>query len=113
MRPSRDSVATFILGCAFSWCTGITARAAPAELELEDLGPVLTKILETDFTDVPALAAAAVVDGEIRAAGAAGLRKRGATDKVTLDDKFHVGSNTKSMTATLGVILDKYLTKTE
>ncbi len=54
---------------------------------------------------VPALAAAAVLDGKIVAAGAAGVRKHGDPTRVTIDDKFHIGSCTKSMTATLAAIL--------
>src|ERR1043165_8579602 len=46
--------------------------------------------------------AAAVLRGErIIAQGAAGVRKRGSADGITLDDRFHLGSCTKAMTATL------------
>ncbi len=54
---------------------------------------------------LPALAAAAVVDGEITELAATGLRKSGDDEEVTLDDKWHIGSCTKSMTATLAAIL--------
>lgn len=56
---------------------------------------------------LPALAAAAVAGGRIVTAGAVGTRKAGATPAVSLDDRFHVGSCTKSMTATLAAILVK------
>src|SRR5262245_19023013 len=46
--------------------------------------------------------AAAVLRGErIIAQGAAGVRKRGSAERITLDDQFHLGSCTKAMTATL------------
>jgi CubicO group peptidase (beta-lactamase class C family) len=46
--------------------------------------------------------AAAVLRGErIIAQGAAGVRKRGAAERITLVDRFHLGSCTKAMTATL------------
>src|SRR5437762_13597186 len=46
--------------------------------------------------------AAAVLRGErIIAQGAAGVRKRGTAERITLDDRFHLGSCTKAMTATL------------
>src|SRR6267142_2410958 len=46
--------------------------------------------------------AAAVLRGErIIAQGAAGVRKRGTAERITLDDQFHLGSCTKAMTATL------------
>ena len=51
------------------------------------------------------LVAAAVVNDEIVAVGATGIRKLGDKAKVTIDDKFHIGSNTKSMTATLAAIM--------
>jgi CubicO group peptidase (beta-lactamase class C family) len=54
---------------------------------------------------VPGLVAAAVYDGKIIAAGATGVRKKGDPMPVTIDDKFHLGSCTKSMTGTLAAIL--------
>ena len=53
----------------------------------------------------PALAAAVVVDGKIVVTNAVGFRKNGGTEKVTVDDKFHLGSVTKSMTATVAAML--------
>jgi CubicO group peptidase (beta-lactamase class C family) len=53
----------------------------------------------------PALAAAVVVDGKIVVTSAVGLRKNGGTEKVTVDDQFHLGSVTKSMTATVAAML--------
>jgi CubicO group peptidase (beta-lactamase class C family) len=55
--------------------------------------------------DLPALAAAVVVDGKIVATNAVGFRKNGGPEKVTVDDKFHLGSVTKSMTATVAAML--------
>src|SRR5262245_38420614 len=50
--------------------------------------------------------AAAVLRGErIIAQGAAGVRKRGTAERITLDDRFHLGSCTKAMTATLIAVL--------
>jgi len=51
--------------------------------------------------DVPALAGAAVVGGEVKAVGAVGRRALGHPEKVAAADKFHIGSCTKAMTATL------------
>ncbi len=50
---------------------------------------------------IPALGGAAIVDGELKALGVVGLRKAGGEEPVTVDDKWHIGSCTKSMTATL------------
>lgn len=54
---------------------------------------------------VPGLAAAAIVEGEIVALGAAGYRDTDAPDAVTIDDKWHIGSCTKSMTASVAAML--------
>jgi CubicO group peptidase (beta-lactamase class C family) len=55
--------------------------------------------------NLPALAAAVVVDGKIVVTNAVGFRKNGGPEKVTVDDKFHLGSVTKSMTATVAAML--------
>src|SRR5882672_4345894 len=49
---------------------------------------------------------AAVLRGErIIAQGVAGVRKRGTAERIRLDDRFHLGSCTKAMTATLAAML--------
>ncbi len=54
---------------------------------------------------LPALAAGAVKKGKLLAVGAVGIRKVGTPDAVTPADKFHIGSCTKAMTATLAARL--------
>ncbi|MAQ19745.1 MAG: penicillin-binding protein [Sandaracinus sp.] len=50
--------------------------------------------------------AAAVLDPEgLVAVGAVGLRRQGGTEGVTTDDRWHLGSDTKAMTATLAALL--------
>lgn len=63
----------------------------------------LDSYLETVRTQfgVPGVVAAVVSKGEITEAGAAGVRALGRDEKVTIDDRFHIGSDTKAMTATL------------
>lgn len=51
--------------------------------------------------DLPALAGAIVTSKGLVAVGAVGVRKYGTATPVTLDDQFHLGSDTKAMTATL------------
>jgi CubicO group peptidase (beta-lactamase class C family) len=46
-----------------------------------------------------------VVDGKVVVTNAVGFRKNGGTEKVTVDDQFHLGSVTKSMTATVAAML--------
>ena len=70
---------------------------------MEDLSELLKPLL--DETDVPSVAAAVVFGSEIHAAGAVGVRKRGDPTPVTVNDKYHIGSCAKAMTATLAGIL--------
>jgi CubicO group peptidase (beta-lactamase class C family) len=71
---------------------------APASLDKE-LQPYLAKY------ELPALAAAVVKDGQIIAAGAVGTRRVGTNIPVTIHDRFHLGSDTKAMTALLAAML--------
>ncbi|HEX4122561.1 MAG TPA: serine hydrolase domain-containing protein [Verrucomicrobiae bacterium] len=54
---------------------------------------------------LPALAVVVVKDGKICDRAAVGVRKLGDPASVTTNDLFHIGSDTKSMTATLTAIL--------
>ena len=67
----------------------------------------LTPLLETSLKEskLPALAAAAVSATELKGIGATGLRQLGESATVSINDKFHLGSCTKPMTATLTAIL--------
>jgi CubicO group peptidase (beta-lactamase class C family) len=55
--------------------------------------------------NLPTLAAALVRGGEIVASGAIGTRRAGADIAVTLTDCFHIGSDTKAMTAVIATAL--------
>ena len=55
--------------------------------------------------DLPAIAAAIVTRGEIVAAGAVGTRRAGTTNPVSVEDRFHIGSDTKAMTSLLAAML--------
>jgi len=52
-------------------------------------------------SDVPAVAAAVVTSAGIQFVGAVGVRKRGTEIPVMLDERWHLGSDTKAMTSTL------------
>ncbi|HWD20814.1 MAG TPA: serine hydrolase domain-containing protein [Verrucomicrobiae bacterium] len=54
---------------------------------------------------VPAMAAAYVTSKGLVAAGVVGVRKQGTDIAATLDDQWHLGSDTKAMTATLAAKL--------
>ena len=55
--------------------------------------------------DLPALAAAVVQDGKIIVSGAVGTHRVGTDIPVTINDRFHIGSDTKAMTALLAAML--------
>lgn len=80
----------------------LTARAQSPQAIIENY---LEPIRETH--NLPAIASAVIVDGKLWGVGAVGTRKAGETIPVTVEDKFHLGSDTKSMTATLIALLVK------
>src|SRR5215217_7333846 len=75
------------------------ARSAP-----QDVSPLLTPIIEK--FKIPGMVAAVVTanDGTVML-GAAGVRRAGFPETITPADRFHLGSCTKAMTATLCAIL--------
>jgi hypothetical protein len=54
--------------------------------------------------DLPAVAAAIVKKGEIVASGAVGTRRAGTSSPVTVEDRFHIGSDTKAMTSLIAAM---------
>jgi CubicO group peptidase (beta-lactamase class C family) len=65
----------------------------------ENLNSLLEPIRQS--YDLPALAAAIVTSRALIASGAVGVRKYGTNSPVTVNDQFHLGSDTKAMTATM------------
>ena len=108
MRTTKSRGMLLLL--AYSLSAVVAGAAAEAEAETIPKAPVsdtITELLETIRVrhGFPALAAAVVVDGEIVATNAVGIRKQGGPETVTVRDRFHIGSVTKSMTATLAAML--------
>lgn len=92
-------ILTSLLVVAVSTVIAPPARsAAPNSLDA-----ILTPYLSQN--NLPALAAAVVRQGRIVAAGAVGTRRVGAKIPVTLNDRFHIGSDTKAFTALLAAML--------
>ncbi|WP_114394794.1 serine hydrolase domain-containing protein [Oleisolibacter albus] len=90
---------------------GVLLLARPGLGLAEEGQPVSAGGLEAELelirshNGVPALGAAIVhADGRVEVA-ATGLRRRGQPDRVTADDLWHIGSNTKAMTAVLAARL--------
>ena len=85
---------------------GLLMWASGARAENGDLDTYLETVRTSHA--LPALAAAVVKDGEVIASGAVGVRALGTDVPVTIDDRFHLGSDTKAMTATLaGMMVDE------
>ncbi|MDB6079873.1 MAG: penicillin-binding protein beta-lactamase class [Akkermansiaceae bacterium] len=86
-----------LLLLSFAFALSPVLRAA------DDVSAEIAPLIEGK--PVPGLAVAAVLDGKIIATGATGIRKLGDPAKVTVADQFHLGSCTKSMTATLAAMI--------
>lgn len=94
-----------VIGCAGA---GSEPAAWPAprvgpETPPDDLGPRLAELCTS--RGVPGLAAALVRGGRIEAIGVAGVRSLGGDDPIRVDDRFHIASCTKSMTAMVAASL--------
>jgi CubicO group peptidase (beta-lactamase class C family) len=73
---------------------------------VKDVSALLAPIIEKH--DIPGIAAAVVQSGETVAVGVAGVRTRGKSEKIATADRFHIGSDTKAMTAMLcGILVDE------
>ncbi|MEK6703627.1 MAG: serine hydrolase domain-containing protein [Planctomycetota bacterium] len=88
---------------AMSCFLGSCALACDTDPMPKDVSGALAKIVET--SKIPGMAAAIYKDGAVTTTGAAGLRALGREEKVTIQDKWHLGSCTKAMTATLAGVL--------
>src|SRR5688572_18031048 len=72
----------------------------------KDVSSLLAPVIQK--RGVPGIAAAVVRNGEVVALGVAGVRARGKPEKVAAADRFHIGSDTKAMTAMLcGILVDE------
>jgi CubicO group peptidase (beta-lactamase class C family) len=85
------------------------SRLAPVASAEERAPKDLSDLLERTRKDhrLPGMAAAVVRGDQIAAEGVAGVRRVGTDDKITLDDRFAIGSCTKRMTAVMiGRVID-------
>ena len=85
------------------------AGGTPAEGPTGEFQDLLeTRVAELrDDTGLTAVAVAVTVGGDLAAAAVTGERRRDSGIGVTVDDRWHVGSITKSMTATLLAVLEE------
>ena len=71
----------------------------PAKAQAQDISSTLAEIIKKH--QIPGMVAVMIEGGEITGQGHAGLRRADRPDAIALNDQFHLGSNTKAMTATL------------
>lgn len=83
-------------------CLALPGMLQPASQAQTSLDGLLEPVRSRH--GLPALAAAVVVRGEVVALGAVGSRRNDARIPVTVDDRFHLGSCTKAMTAVMAAI---------
>ncbi len=81
--------------------------AIPAPVTKESGDTDLAELLNSIRLEerLPGLAAAIIVDGKLHSAAAVGVREIGTDNWLTVNDKFLIGSCTKSFTASLAAVL--------
>ena len=84
-----------------------TFLPAGADAQIRGSNASLDPILRPYLTRyrLPAVAAAVVSKGKIVASGAVGTRRAGTDSPVSVEDRFHIGSDTKAMTCLLAAML--------
>lgn len=97
-RETSNRKGSALVACFLGIC--ILAKGQSPVL---DLGPILEPILSE--SELPSIAAAVMLGEDLRGIGALGVRKLGDPTLVTKEDKYHIGSCTKMMTATLAAVL--------
>jgi CubicO group peptidase (beta-lactamase class C family) len=88
---------TLVFGLAV--CVASGAVRGEAGGEVVDVSSRLAEIVKQ--YDVPGMAVVVVMGDRVVATGAAGVRRRGSDEKITINDQFHLGSDTKAFTASL------------
>lgn len=102
VSKGRDLRAYFVFAACLSIFSTITSNTANAEEQ-----PTVQSILSTAISranvenGLVGLAGAVMQDGHLIATAGAGMRRKSGSDPIQADDKFHVGSVGKSMTASV------------
>ncbi|MCH9033112.1 MAG: beta-lactamase family protein [Planctomycetes bacterium] len=103
--------------CAFAvFAVATIATSAAAIGQKKASARDISALLETERAKhaLPAVAAVVIKKDRIVARGVAGVRKLGDDTKAGLDDRWHLGSDTKAITATMiGVLVERGVMKWE
>lgn len=101
-RKSFAGTILILLSAALSFAQGLSQASDPGSKIAKVLEPIRQK------HRVPALAGAVLTGRGLVGQGVVGVRKAGTQVKATIEDKWHLGSNTKAMTAFLtGLLVEK------
>lgn len=95
--------APFVAGSASRLTPAPLAAVSLVDKGAQDVSATLAPIIEK--AGIPGMVAVVLRGDQIAAQGAAGVRRKGAPERVTLDDAFEICSCTKAMTATLAAAL--------
>jgi CubicO group peptidase (beta-lactamase class C family) len=88
-----------VLRCGWLAAIGLIAIAESSTARAADAGAVLDAAMAG--TRVPAMGVAVLRDGHVATLAVRGVRASTGTDPVQIDDPWHIGSDAKTMTATL------------
>lgn len=99
LLPSWVAATALVAGFAVTACEDDPVRADPDESLAEGLERVRTGV------GVPALGAVLFTGDEVLEADVVGVRVAGRPERARSDDRWHAGSLTKAMTATLAGVL--------
>jgi D-alanyl-D-alanine carboxypeptidase len=100
----RRALGIFAVAAALA-CKG-SPQAAAVPAGVADLSASLEQFRASG--NLPAMAAAVFQGNSLVGVGVTGVRKLGDPTKATIDDQWHLGSDTKAMTATLiGIYVDR------
>ncbi len=93
-------------GLGWVWSSGRAFSQIPPPPRLASPAERLERILERlrSKHNLPGLAAAVIIGDKVLARGVTGVRRLEAPDRIELDDRFHIASCTKSMTAMLAAV---------
>ncbi len=106
MRTLRYLALAMLTGCGHPARQTAAAPEKPVAKPAEDLSAALAPVRAK--AGVPALGAAVWRGGELVAIGVSGVRKQDDPTPATARDQWHLGSDTKAMTATLiGYYVDR------
>lgn len=101
----RSTTAAILVWSAVSLVVNTTAHADVALQSFLEQALAWLRARDHD----PAIAALIQIDGKVEAEAAVGSRAVGHLASVTVDDRWHIGSDTKAFTATLiGTLVDRH-----